>query len=264
MAWAAGWLLFVPIDLAGAAEPQPRIWDSEVTIPAGSYREAHPIHLKGEFKVTVQPGVCIEDVKFEGKDKAQHWQVDGDLFRKVKVTGQMSVSMNAKNSGFEDCEFFKEGGWFVDYWSTRWNFENCVFTKKFFHDFGVTDYAIKAVHCTFIGLKLPVIGLKGDPSKYLQHDDLKFENCRFIQCEVPQSSLAATVNCVFEGCQFPAKKHDWPKEMGSVTVQAFFRWPRKSPRSPLSKGRWRCSFRAPAGARRAKRSPSAREAVASR
>jgi hypothetical protein len=58
-----------------------------------------------------------------------------------------------------------------------------------------------------------------------------FENCRFVQCEVPETFLAATVNCVFEGCQFQGKRHVWPKETGPIKVTAYYTGQGAAPKS---------------------------------
>lgn len=67
---------------------------------------------------------------------------------------------------------------------------------------------------------MPVIKYKNDPSSYLQGKDLSFEKCRFVECEIPESVLAACVDCVFENCQFPAKKGDWSKAGAPIKVVA--------------------------------------------
>ncbi len=206
---------------SAAPELTPRIIESALVIPAGSYRDPHPLKLKGGFNIDVKPGAILEELKFEDKDGSQKWSADGDLFRKVRIGGTIGSVFTASNCAFEDCEFVKEAGSWVDIWTSRWVFNNCVITGRFFHDPGVTDYSIRAVNCTFIGVKMPAIGLKNDPAAYLQTDDLKFENCRFVQCDVPRTVLAASVNCVFDNCQFPSKS-EWPKQMTPVTVKAYY------------------------------------------
>jgi hypothetical protein len=58
-----------------------------------------------------------------------------------------------------------------------------------------------------------------------------FEKCRFVQCEVPETFLAGTVNCVFEGCQFQGKRHVWPKETSPIKVTAYYTSQGAAPKS---------------------------------
>ena len=51
---------------------------------------------------------------------------------------------------FEDFGFDKDDNWFSFWWSTRWRFDNCIFTKKFIRgDLPPLDYSAHASHCTF-------------------------------------------------------------------------------------------------------------------
>jgi hypothetical protein len=211
---------------ASAQDQQPylaRVWDSSITIPPGGYRAEKPIELDGKIDISTAPWTLIDNVTFNGAQKGQHWHLDGTIFQRVNLSGQLGVRMDAKDSVFEDCEMKKTGGWFVSMWGSHWNFDNCIFTEKFLtSDLSVQNYEVHATHCTFYGVKLPTITYSKDPGTYLQKKNLGFVGCRFVSCNVPESFLAATVDCVFEDCEFPSKRENWPKDMSSVEVNAMY------------------------------------------
>jgi len=198
-----------------------RTWDQAISLPPGGYRAGKPIQMDGSFTVTLVPGTYIESVDFMGKEHDQKFKIEGTLLRKVKLIGQLGFKLEAQDSAFDECDMHRTGGWFVDMWGTRWKFDDCVINRNFLvPEVDVGNYAIEANHCTFLGVKMPVIKYKGDPSKYLQKKDLHFEKCRFIECEITESLLAACVDCTFENCQFLSKKSDWSKASESIKVVA--------------------------------------------
>lgn len=199
-------------------------WDKEITLPPGSYRAAKPIGLNGDFTVKTQANTLVEGVAFLTRGGVQHWQVEGTQFRRVRLTVKRDGSGHGIDSVFEDFDFNKDDNWYNFWWSTRWKFDNCLFTKKLLRaDLPPLDYAVRASRCTFYGVKLPTVGLKENPANYLGKDDLGFEKCRFVDCDVPQTFLAATVDCVFEACRFePKAKLAWPKETTAMQVHAYY------------------------------------------
>lgn len=212
-----------------------RIWDSTIKIAPGAYRAAKPIELNGQIEITASPWTMIDGITFNGTKANQSWHLDGTIMRRVNLSGQLGISLEAKNSVFEDCGLSKTGGWFVDMWGSHWQFDNCIFTKKFMRaDLPVGDYSVHAAYCTFYDIKLPTIGVKGDPGTYLQKDNMAFIKCLFSRCAVPESFLAATVDCVFEDCQFSSKRQEWPKEMSSIKVAATFTGLTEGPKSFLN------------------------------
>jgi len=198
-----------------------RTWDKEISLPQGGYRAGKPIQMDGSFTVTMVPGTYVEGVDFMGKEHDQKFKIEGALLRKSKLIGQLGFKVEATDSAFDECEMHRTGGWFVDMWGSRWKFENCVISHSFLlPEIDVGNYSIQASHCTFLGVKMPVIKYKNDPSKYVQGKDLSFEKCRFVECEIPESVLAACVDCAFENCQFPSKKSDWSKASQPIKVTA--------------------------------------------
>ncbi len=202
---------------------QARTWDFDTTIPAGGYRAQKPIDLEGDWDPKVERGAVLDDIAFHGIGGVQHWKIGGAILRKVHISGKRGASLDAADSVLEDCEFWKDDNWWNNWWSTHWKFTNCIFAKKFVrNDLPPRDYAAHATGCTFYNVKLPSVGMQENPAGYLQKGDMGFEKCRFVQCEVPETFLAGTVDCVFEGCQFPAKRHAWPKETTALKVNAYY------------------------------------------
>jgi hypothetical protein len=218
--------LLLPFTISALAADEPawryKTWGSDIAIPEGAYRgDAKGVHVENDRTVAIGPGAVVEGAKLHG-DRSPHWKIDGSLLRDVEITGDLGLQFEAKNSAFEGCALHKSGGWFVDAYSTRWSFENCVFSRDFIgKNFGVGDYSIRAVNCTFYNLTLPKIGYKGDPANFAQSDNLKFDHCRFVTCEVNDSFLLATVDCVFEECRFPARHEDIPKAQKPLPVSAY-------------------------------------------
>lgn len=211
-----------------------RTWDSTITIPPGGYRSEKPIQLKNSINITTSPWTTIDSVVFQGVQNDQHWHLDGTIMRRVSLNGQLGVAMTARNSVFENCDLSKTGGWFVSWWGSHWKFENCIFTGKFMHgDIPPGDYEVHAVQCTFYDIKLPTIGIRDDPT-YLQKDHMAFVKCHFVRCDVPETFLAATVDCVFEDCHFPGKRQAWPAEMTPLKVNAMYSGLSDAPESFLN------------------------------
>jgi hypothetical protein len=199
---------------------QAKVWDQPIVLGPGAYRSGR-ITPKNDAKHTIQPGALVEKSSFNAAGAA-HWLIDGALLREVKFGGDLGTHFLAKNSAFEECFFYKNGGWFVQWAGTKWRFENCVFTRSFMPaGFGVHDYSVSAVSCTFVGIKMPTFGLKKNPSEGVQGKDLQFVRCRFVGCDIPETTLALTVDCTFENCQFNPKKHDWEAAEPPVTVSAY-------------------------------------------
>jgi hypothetical protein len=207
----------------GQGDPyEAAMWDKAIQLPPGGYRAARPISLGGTFDIVTQPWTTIDDAAFVATTRGQHWRLNGTVMSRVSLTGQLSVKLDATNSVFENCSMTKNDGWWVDMWSTRWRFHNCIFAGSFMgHDLGVTDYSVHADHCTFYNVNLPVIGVKHDPGAYLRGPNMGFTNCLFVGCDVPESFLASTVNCVFENCHFITKRDKWPDPTTALNVTAY-------------------------------------------
>lgn len=199
-------------------------WDKEIVLPPNAYRALKPVDLNGDFTVKTQPGALVEGVSFQARSGVQHYHAEGTLFRRCRFGVKRNGSGHFIDSALEDCNFNKDDNWYNFWWSTHWVFDNCVFTKQFVRgDLPPLDYSVHATRCTFYSVRLPPVGFKENPANYMQKGDMGFEKCRFVDCEVPQSFLASTVDCVFDSCRFEAKNRlVWPKETTAIKVHAYY------------------------------------------
>ena len=199
-------------------------WEKgQIVLPAGHYRgSGKSINTERHCSLVVGPGTLIEQVRFE-TDNNCDWKADGGLFRKLDLGMGCGSKFEARNSIFDDSIFWKAGGWYNAYWSTRWYFENCVIAKRFLPaKCNVIDFSVRATGCTFYDIELPRISYKDDPSGQTQGRDLKFERCRFVNCEITESALATTIDCLFDNCRFNRHdKPDWSKAKKPIVVNAF-------------------------------------------
>jgi serine/threonine protein kinase len=196
-------------------------WTGKLTIPAGTYRPLRRIDIGAPGKkdpganydeqradVTSLPGMRIENVRFHLREGS--WQAAGGHFRDVKITADLGGKFEARDSIFQDCLFAKEGGWFVAFFSTKWQFTNCVLAGSFMHAWKLIDVGMKLDSCTLMDLDLVPIGFKADAAEEVGRDWLSIQNCRFINCRVPESFALATRNCVFEKCTFAPAEEKLP------------------------------------------------------
>jgi hypothetical protein len=196
-------------------------WTGKLTIPAGTYRPLRRIDIGAPGKndpranydeqrgdVTSLPGMRIENVRFHLREGS--WQAAGGHFRDVKITADLGGSFEASDSLFQDCLFAKEGPWGTAYFSTKWHFTNCVLLGSFMQGWRVSDVGMKLDSCTLLDLDLGPIVFREDASTELTKDWLSIQNCRFINCRVPESLALATRNCVFEKCTFAPAEEKLP------------------------------------------------------
>jgi hypothetical protein len=196
-------------------------WTGKLTIPAGTYHPLRRIDIGGPGRndpkaqsdeqrgdVTSLPGMRIENVRFHLREGS--WQAAGGHFRDVKITADLGGSFTARDSLFQDCVFAKEGGWFVAFFSSKWHYTNCVLAGSFMRGWKLLDVGMKLESSTLIDIHLVPIGFKEDAAAEATRDWLSIQNCRFINCHVPESFALATKNCVFEKCTFGAPEEKLP------------------------------------------------------
>ncbi len=196
-------------------------WTGRLTIPAGTYRPLRRIDIGAPGKkdpranydeqradVTSLPGMRIENVRFHLREGS--WQAAGGHFRDVKITADLGGSFETRDSLFQDCLFAKEGPWGTAYFSSKWQFTNCVLDGSFMQGWRVSDVGMKLDSCTLLDLDLGPIVFREDASTELTKDWLIIQNCRFINCRVPESFALATRNCVFEKCTFAPAEEKLP------------------------------------------------------
>jgi hypothetical protein len=81
----------------------------------------------------------------------QRWRIEGTFLRNVRISGKRGMSLNAADSVLEECDFWKDDAWYDFWWSTRWKFKNCIFTKKFIRgDLPPLDYSAHATGLHFL------------------------------------------------------------------------------------------------------------------
>lgn len=147
------------------------------------------------------------------------WQAEETRFAQTQLKIDLGGALVARHSLFEDCTMGKGGAWFVKWHSSKWTFEDCVFTRQFISPLKINDIGIKAKNCTFYDVPLAIVQFKEDAASELKNEWMQMEDCRFINCDVPESFLLMTKNCVFDSCTFGrAEKELFIKTPVAVTV----------------------------------------------
>ena len=218
-------------------------WTGKLTIPAGTYHPLRRIDIgspgrkdpKAQYDeqrgdVTSLPGMRIENVRFHLREGS--WKATGGRFQDVRITADLGGSFEACNSVFQDCVFAKEGPWYVAFFSSKWHFTNCVLEGSFMQAWKLLDVGMKVESCTLIDIDLAPIGFREDATAEVARDWLSIQNCRFINCHVPESFALATKNCVFEKCTFDAPEEKLPVQSplnATIYVQECTNQPQAGP-----------------------------------
>ena len=220
-----------PQNLAGAPW-QNASWISDISLPAGTYDgTSRKVEIAKDQKVNVAPACLVQGGSFNSASGVV-WTAQESVFWGNHFEDNMGAKFTATSCLFDSVVMNKTGGWFVDRWSTHWTFENCIFAGKFMQsELGITDYSVRANRCTFRNLTLPKLKYKKDPAEEAQSTDLQFSHCHFIRCEVPESFLASTVDCLFEECDFSGPRADWTKAGKPIAVTAYVAGPGEAPAS---------------------------------
>ena len=124
------------------------------------------------------------------------------MFIGIKITAEWGAEFKATNSLFSNCQLGKGGGWFGDYFSSKWTFDNCVFAGSFIQPWKIADVGVRLNQCTFHEVDFSPLLFHKDAGDEVKRSWLAIKNCRFINCKIPESLLIATKGCVFEGCTF--------------------------------------------------------------
>lgn len=147
------------------------------------------------------------------------WQAEDTKFAQTRLKIDLGGAFVARRSLLEDCILGKGGAWFVKWHSSKWTFEDCVFTRQFISPLKINDIGIKVKNCTFYDVPLAIFQFKEDAGSEVTNEWMQMEDCRFINCEVPESFLLITKNCVFDSCTFGrAEKELLIKTPLTVTV----------------------------------------------
>lgn len=212
----------------GSPMDSPDIWRGTNTLAPGHYRPRHRIVLGTVDKndpvrhplplVTTQPVTEIDGGSIfidNGR-----WNASGTRFISTAIAVDLSGIIEAKGCLFEDCRMGKGGAWFVRWHSAKWVFDNCVFSRQFINLWKMQDIGVKATHCTFHDVELPVVRYREDAGAEALHEWATVKDCRFIGCAVPESFLLVTRDCVFDGCTF-GKPEDALPIKTPLKVRAF-------------------------------------------
>ncbi|MDB6070286.1 MAG: hypothetical protein JWL81_1457 [Verrucomicrobiales bacterium] len=179
-------------------------WMQDVTLPAGAYDGGgRQVHV-GKFKVSWEEGSLVENLQFRMEGEAQ-FSATRCHFRRLGVGLTLWARMDLTDCVVEGANFQKINPWFdTSKPSTKWRFNNCVIAGSFMGDkFTVVDCSVRAMNCTFLDMKMPVIWYRdNDVVNQARQDWLKFEKCRFVNCEVSEELLVASIDCVFENCRY--------------------------------------------------------------
>ncbi|HSI14616.1 MAG TPA: family 16 glycoside hydrolase [Chthoniobacter sp.] len=218
---AAGVALVLHAQEPAAGPWQNVFWDEDVSLANGRFSGGdRKIEITGKHKVEVR-GAVVESAHFENLGGVA-WTITDSSLRKTSLWCKLNDTVNATGSIFEDTEVKKFGVAVARNWSSRWVFEDCAFAQKFTPaEVNTRDYSIRAEHCTFHDLKMPEVTLAGDPARELQTVNFSFKNCRFVGCEIPESLLVSTIDCIFERCRFGARSHRWDKNSRQMSVTAY-------------------------------------------
>ncbi len=188
-------------------------WIGKLTIPAGTYHPIRRIDIGAPGKrdpnaqndeqrgdVTSLPGMRIENARFHLREGL--WQAAGSHFRDVRITADLGGIFEARDSLFQDCAFVKEGPWGTAFFSSKWQFTNCVLLGSFLHVWRLNEIGMKLDSCTFQDIDIVPVLFREDAGVEVTKDWLSIQNCRFINCRVSESFALTTKNCIFEKCTF--------------------------------------------------------------
>ncbi len=187
-----------------------------ITFPAGDYRPKKHLILGGPDPVdpkakTAGRFFTLPGARITGGSafiERGAWTATGTLFTNMKITAEWGADFKATNSLFSNCRLGKGGDWFGDYFSSKWTFDNCVFAGSFIQPWKVIDIGIKLNQCTFHEIDFAPLIYQKDAGDEVKRSWLSIENCRFVNCRIPESVLIATKNCVFESCNFGAPESE--------------------------------------------------------
>ncbi|MDB6140198.1 MAG: serine/threonine protein kinase [Verrucomicrobiaceae bacterium] len=156
------------------------------------------------------------------------WKAEGTRFIRCGISLYLDGMMEAKNSIFEACAMGKKGSWVIPWYSAKWNLENCIVTRTFIYGFKPGDIGLQARNCTFYGVTLAKIQYRANAAEEVKKDWLVIKNCRFVECQVPESVLIATQDCVFEHCIFGEPEPNIPVKT-PMTVRIYTTEPDAKP-----------------------------------
>ncbi|MES2707708.1 MAG: S16 family serine protease [Verrucomicrobiota bacterium] len=204
-------------------------WKFNFDIPPGNYVGPRGILPVGKAtQIGWLPGSQVANLDTQ-LDSGAGMQATGCQFRKLTLGLSLKGKMDFRDCLLDECVFRKINPWYDKKDpATHWRFTNCFFFKSFMgNEFGTTDCVVRAVGCTFRNVKMPGILYRGqDVVNQAQQDWLKFEKCRFVNCEIGERFLAATTGCVFENCRYTGPDQKFRDEVSKpFEVKAYWSGP---------------------------------------
>ncbi len=165
--------------------------------------------------VTIPPGCFIE--KEEIYINQGDVTASGCLFSDMELSADLGGKFTLTDCLIEDVVFKKAGGWFMGY-SAKFEIRNSVLRKSYFTKWNKANIGVNITNSTFLDVKFEEIEYKEDAGVERRDSWRNIENCRFINCEIPQSVLLITKNCVFEDCKFGRQERLPGKTLSEVTL----------------------------------------------
>ena len=206
---------------AASQEWQKTSWTGDVVLEKGVY-EGLPAGIGAQdgCNIKVNKGCRVGKARIVGRGNVT-WEVNGSLFYNAAIFCGPGGKFHMADSLFQNFEMGFLGQANAELWSSRWSFENCVFAGKFAEGARVTTActSISATRCTFHDVDLPKV-IYRHPMNEAQAAEFQFVNCRFVRCKVQESFLAATVDCLFEDCEFSGDRGNWARGTKVLTVTA--------------------------------------------
>ncbi len=137
------------------------------------------------------------------------FKIESSVARDIAFQANLHGDFFADNSIFDRCTFEKAGGWFSGV-SSRWRFNNCVIHGSFFKKWTKKLVGVQIRFTTFEDIQFVDFTYREDAGKEAADGWSVYERCLFRNCEIPESILIATKDCVFEDCTFKTGAGELP------------------------------------------------------
>jgi len=200
----------------------------EVTLEPGRYSLPERVILgnpKLEDRPREERGGTVEVVpgtQFDELDLSidhGHLGAAGARFLGATIRIDLGGSMKARDSLFDKCTIRKGGAWSTRYYSAKWTLENCLLFRCFVEPLTPRANGVDLVECTVVQATLGPTDYYDTPVEESGHEWRRIERCRFVECEIPESTLLMMEDCVFEDCTFvPDIANVEPEKSARVTL----------------------------------------------
>lgn len=207
--------LFSEILTATTVDLDPGIYELTGRIMLGDDKEEDQEDRFGH--VTVSPGTTIKGGELfvnNGSVVAEE-----SLFHEVDLNVDLGGELTATDCVFDKGKLRKGGAWSVKYYSAKFTMENCLMNGCFPEPMKPRAIGVKLTECTVVDAVLTPGEYYETPVEESEHEWRMVERCHFIGCEVPESFLLMTEDCVFEDCKFVEDIDDVnPEKSARITL----------------------------------------------